>query len=725
MKGKYKFLLFALLIAFASCSFTSKSFDNSDKDKLLIQIITYLLEQGHFSPQELNDDFSQNVFEDYINQLDPFKRYFYASDIEEFEAYKNDIDDQIRAYDLTFFNLTHQRLLQRIAESKELYEQILDKPFDYAKDEVYSADYESFEFVESKREMKERWRKQLKFSTIANYDDLIAQQENEAEAQDIPEGSFSSKNEKAKREARKGLKDLEEEARLQTKESLDELYTYIDDRDRDDWFGVYINAMVEEFDPHTSYLPPADKERFDQTISGNFEGIGARLSKKRDAISVVELISGGPAWRANELEVGDEILKVKQEDEEEAVSIVGMRLDDAIKFIKGPKGTVVTLTLKRVDGTIEDISITRDIVELEETFVKSSIVEKDGQTFGVINLPKFYIDFDDATQRNAASDMKKELIRLKKQNVEGLVLDLRNNGGGSLQTVVDMVGLFIEEGPVVQVRTTGEPKEVYSDSDKSIYWDGPLVVLVNELSASASEIFAAAMQDYKRAIVLGSKQTYGKGTVQIIFDLNRMVKNNTKGDMGALRFTTQKYYRINGGSVQLEGVKSDVIVPDRYSYINIGEKDTDNPLPYDRIDAVNYEVWNNYYDYDTTIARSKARMAANEQLKLIDANAKWVKAMRERETYSLNYENYRKEMELNEEEVRQFEELSQYQTDLTFSSLPYELQLMDQDSVLKQKRVRWHESLSSDVYIEEALNVLHDLKMSYSINNKVATSVKN
>ena len=251
------------------------------------------------------------------------------------------------------------------------------------------------------------------------------------------------------------------------------------------------------------------------------------------------------------------------------------------------------------------------------------------------------------------------------------------------------------------------------------------MVLVNELSASASEIFAAAMQDYKRAIVLGSKQTYGKGTVQIIFDLNLMVKNNTKGDMGALRFTTQKYYRINGGSVQLEGVKSDVIVPDRYSYINIGEKDTDNPLPYDRIDAVNYEVWNNYYDYDTTIARSKARMAANEQLKLIDANAKWVKAMRERETYSLNYENYRKEMELNEEEVRQFEELSQYETDLTFASLPYELQLMEQDSVLKQKRVRWHESLSSDVYIEEALNVLHDLKMSYTINNKVATSVKN
>ncbi|MBO3115739.1 carboxy terminal-processing peptidase [Winogradskyella sp. DF17] len=725
MRGKYKFLLFALLIAFASCSFTNKTFDNSDKDKVLIQLITYLLDQGHFSPQELDDDFSQNVFVEYINRLDPYKRYFYASDIKEFEAYKYDIDDQIKAYDLTFFNLTHERLLQRVEESKKLYASILDKSFNYDKDEVFSADYENLDYVQSKREMKERWRKQLKFSSIANYDDLIAQRDNEIDSTNMPESEFSPENETTKGSEKKSLKELEEQARMETKEILDELHGYIDDRNRNDWFSVYINALVEEYDPHTSYLPPADKERFDQSISGNFEGIGARLSKKRDAISVVELISGGPAWRANELEVGDEIIKVKQEDEDEAVNIVGLRLDDAIKFIKGPKGTVVTLTLKKVDGTIENISIIRDVVELEETFVKSSTVDRDGKTFGVINLPKFYIDFDDRSKRTAAADMKKELIRLKEQNVEGLVLDLRNNGGGSLQTVVEMVGLFIEKGPVVQVKTTGEPKEVMSDTDESIYWDGPLVVLVNELSASASEIFAAAMQDYKRAIILGSEQTYGKGTVQIIFDLNRWVRNNSNGDLGALRFTTQKYYRIDGGSVQLEGVKSDVVVPDRYSYINIGEKDTNNPLPWDKIDPASYEEWDNYFDYETTIAKSKARMANNEQLKLIDANAKWVKSIRDRETYSLNYDEYRKEMELNDEEIKRFEKLSEYQTDLTFASLPYEVQLMEQDSVLSEKRARWHQNLSRDVYIEEALNVLNDLKMSYSIKNKVATSVKN
>jgi len=724
MKGNYKFLLLALLIAFASCSFTSKKFENPDKDKLLIELITYVLDQGHFDPKDINDDFSANVFKEYLNNLDPFKRYFYASDIKEFDVFKNQIDDQIKAFDVSFFSLTHERLLQRIGESQKVYTEILEKPFDFSQNENYSANYEKLEYVNSKREMKERWRQQLKFSTIANYDDAIAKRDVELDSNNLPESVFSANNEKSESKEKKSLKEIESEAREATKRSLDELYDYIDDRRRKDWFAVYINAIVEEFDPHTFYFAPEDKERFDRDMSGNFEGIGARLQKKIDGIMVNEIISGGPAWRANELEVGDQILKVRQEDEEEAINVVGMRLDDAIKFIKGPKGTEVTLTLKKVDGTVEDISITRDIVELEETYAKSSTVEKDGKTFGLINLPKFYINFKDYKKRNAASDIKQEILRLKEEGVVGLVLDLRNNGGGSLQTVVDIAGLFIEDGPVVQVKTTGQTKEVLSDRDKAIIWDGPLVILVNELSASASEILAAAMQDYKRGIVIGSKQTYGKGTVQTVFDLNNIVKNNTKGDMGALKFTTQKFYRINGGSTQLEGVKSDVVVPDRYSYIDIGEKDLENPLPWDKIDAADYSVWGNYFDYDTTISKSKERMAANEQLKLIDANAKWVKKIRDREVYSLNYNEYKKEMELNEEEAKRFSKLSEYKTNLTFNSLPYELKMMEQDSVLKEKRKRWHLALAKDVYVEEALNVLNDLKMTYAIK-KVATSVKN
>ncbi|SDB66103.1 carboxyl-terminal processing protease [Flavobacteriaceae bacterium MAR_2010_188] len=724
MRTNYKIMLVALLLAFASCSFTAKQDQDPDpeKDKLLVQLITYVLEQSHFSPKALNDEFSKNVYKDYFKQLDPFKRYFYQSDIDEFKKYELEIDDQIKDFDFTFFNLTHERFLQRMKESEDLYKEILAQPFDFAVAEEFNADYEDLTYVTSKKEMKERWRQQLKFSTIANYDDLL-KSNNELALEGVKESTDKDLG-TAEGKIVKSPAQLEEDARNATLRSLEELYDFIDERERKDWFAVYINAIVEEFDPHTFYFAPQDKERFDVEMSGNFEGIGARLQKKMDAVTVNEIISGGPAWRQNELEVGDQILKVRQEDEEKPVSIVGMRLDDAIKFIKGPKGTKVTLTLKKVDGTIEDLTITRDIVELEETYAKSSTVIKDDKKFGLINLPRFYVDFQDYNKRNAASDVKQEIERLKKEGIEGLIIDLRNNGGGSLQTVVDMAGLFIEEGPIVQVKSAGAEKEVFRDTDKSIAWDGPMVVLVNELSASASEILAAALQDYKRAIVIGSEQTYGKGTVQNVLDLNRLVRSNTNGDMGALKFTTQKFYRINGGSTQLEGVKSDVVVPDRYTYIGIGEKNEEFPMAWDEIGPVDFTPWENYYDYESTISRSKARMASNEQLKLIDDNAKWINTIRERDMYSLKYDDYKADLEKNEAAAKKFDKLSEYNTNLSFESLPYELDLMKKDSVLEEKRVRWHKSLSSDVYIEEALNVLNDLKMTYKIKNKVATSVK-
>lgn len=726
MKRNINILLLTLLLAFASCSFTTKTFDQSDdKDKLLVQLVTYVLEQGHFEPKDMNDEFSQHVFDDYLNQLDPFKRYFYESDINEFSAYKNELDNQLMEYDLSFFNLTHERLIQRMEESKSIYKEVLEQPFDFSIEEEFNTDYENAGYVNSKKEMKERWRQQLKFSAIANYHDLIKTQEAEAKRIEDIKSLGDAEKEKAFNKEMNDFKiksevELEAEARKSTLNSLNELYDFIDDRKREDWFAVFMNAVVVEFDPHTYYFAPEAKDRFDVDMSGNYEGIGARLQKKMDYITIVEVISGGSAWRQNKLEVGDVILKVRQEDEDEAVNVVGMRTDDAVKLIKGPKGTNVILTLKKVDGSIVDLSIPRDVIELEETYAKSSFVEKEGKIYGVINLPKFYADFDDYNKRNAASDIKKEIERLKAEGMEGLVLDLRNNGGGSLKTVVDMAGLFIKDGPIVQVRSTGEPQEVLQDRDRSITWDGPLVILVNELSASASEILAAAMQDYKRAIVIGSKQTYGKGTVQIVLDLNRMVRNNTNGDMGALKFTTQKFYRINGGSTQLEGVKSDVVVPDRYSYIDIGERDQENPLAWDKIAAAEYTIWDSYFDYESTIEKSKERMQNSEQLKLIDENAKWIKTIRDRNMFSLNYDDYRNKLEANEEEAKRFDKIAEYTTNLTFKSLPYENVLIEKDSVLKMKRDRWHESLAKDVYIEEALNVLNDLKMTYGIK-KVAT----
>ena len=701
MKRNFNIFLLSILVGFASCSFTTKTFDNPDKDKLLMQLVTYLLEQGHFQPKDFNDEFSKDVYSRFLNQVDPFKHYFYASDIETFRQYETELDDQIQNYDVQFFNLVYDKLLARIKETRTIYEAVLNTPFNYNIDETYQSDSEKLDFVSSTDDMKDRWRKQLKFSTLANYHDLVSEQESKSK-----DDNFTPKT----------LQQLEEESRASTLRSLQETAVYFDDMRREDWLSMYINAIAESFDPHTFYFAPQDKDRFDAAMSGKYEGIGARLQKKMDNISITELISGGSAWRQNKLQVGDIILKVRQENEEEAVSVVGMRLDDAVKLIKGPKGTNVILTLKRVDGTIEDLMIPRDEIELEETYAKSSVVEKGDYKFGVINLPKFYIDFQDVNSRNATSDIKQEIRRLKAEGVEGLVLDLRNNGGGSLKTVVDIGGLFIKDGPIVQVRTTGEDRKVLSDRDDSVEWGGPLVILVNEFSASASEILAAAMQDYKRAVIIGSKQTYGKGTVQNVIDLNMMIKNNTNGDMGAFKFTTQKYYRINGGSTQLEGVKSDVVVPDRYSYIDMGEKDQDNPLEWDEIQSASYDLWDSPIDYETTIRRSKERMAKSPEIKLIDENAKWIQKVRSKDLYSLKYIDYDAELARNKKESERFDSLKDYSTNLTFESLPYELPMMEQDSVFKINRERWHESLAKDIYMEEALNVLTDLNSTLKVN---------
>ena len=706
MKRNSKILVLVLLFAVASCSFTTKTFNDPNKDKTLIDLITYVLQNGHYDAKDIDDSFSKEVYADYLEALDPLKRYFYASDIEEFKAYEEKIDDQIQNKEIDFFDLTYQRLQKRMAESREMYKDILATPFDFTEDEVLKTDYENRTYVTSKEEMRERWEKQLKLSALGTYYDKKKEQERKLEK----DSGAEKKSDAA----------LEKEARDITRTSLEEYYDFNDDLQRKDWFSVYVNAIVEEFDPHTYYFAPTDKDRFDMAMSGKLEGIGARLQKKSDNIKVIEIISGGPAWRGGEIEVGDEIIKVKQEDEEEPVNIAGMRLEDAVGLIKGPKGTKVTLTVRKVDGTVEDIQITRDVVELEETYAKTSVVEKEGRTYGVINLPKFYFDMGDYSARNAASDVKQEIIRLKEQDMEGLVLDLRNNGGGSLKTVVDIAGLFIEEGPIVQVRSKRDGKEVLKDTDPSVLWDGPLVILVNELSASASEILAAAMQDYKRAIVIGSKQTYGKGTVQNVIDLNGIIRNSEFGDLGALKLTTQKFYRVNGGSTQLEGVKSDVVVPDRYSYIDIGEKDQENPLPWDKIEAADYEVWNDYVGFEETIKSSKARMAKNEQLKLIDDNARWIRDQRNENSFPLQFEEYRKEVEEDEEQAKRFDQIGDYKSNLTYESLPYEVDMFATDTVLAEKRERWHETLASDVYMEEAIHVLEDMKMNNIQNSKVA-----
>ncbi len=699
--------LFTLLIAFimclASCSFVSKDFDTSDKDNLIIQLITYVLDQAHYLDKEINDEFSEKVFDTFLENLDPYKRYFYASDIEEFSKYKYLIDDAFKNPNLDFFELVYKRYNKRILESEKILNDILSKPFDFNKDEVCECDFEELDYVKTKDQLFDRWRKLLKIYVIENYhneieDDLRKSKE---------DSDFILRNPVL----------IEKKTRETLKETMQQNYAFIsEEMQRSDWFSVYINSFVSQYDPNTSYLDPESKDRFDVDMSGNYAGIGARLQKKIDKVEITEVISGGPAWRDNILEKGDAILKVRQDKEDEPVGILNMRLSEAVKLIKGKKGTKVHLTVKKVDGTVTEVTVKRDIVLLEETYIKSSIVEKDNNTYGLINIPKFYIDFDNQSNRDAAKDLRTEIERLKEQGIQGLVIDLRNNGGGALKTVVDMAGMFIKNGPVVQVKYFDKEKQVLSDRDRSVLWTGPLVILVNEGSASASEILAAAMQDYKRAIIIGGNQTWGKGTVQNVFPLNRMVRGNTNGDLGALRYTTQKYYRINGGSVQLEGVKSDINVPYRYKYLEFGEKDSENPLQWDEIDKVEFDTWNSNFNFEEAITKSNKRMANNEYLKLVDENAKWIKSVRDNKLINLNYDKFKLELEENSSITKKFKALNDYSMNYSFKSLPYELDLIKNDSVLGLKRERWHKSLNKDFYIDEALNVLSDLRFSYLDN---------
>lgn len=723
MKRNYKILIVVVAISamfwsFKALDLFTVSQNTSEKDKVLLELLTFVIERGHYDPIAIDDAFSEKLYDDYLLGLDPSKRFFLDSDIASFEKFRKQLDDQILNKDLSFFDETYQVLTKRIEESKSFYTEILSKPFDFTKKESIDTDYEKLPYAKNKNELKERWYMQVKLSVLSSLADEVRLQET-GEPSEILDDELDIKPEPVskpikKDEPKKSFEQLEKEARESSLKSLNEYFDFVQDLDRNDWFGIFVNAIASRFDPHTNYMAPDDKERFDVSMSGRFEGIGAKLQKKNDYTEITELISGGPAWRGKELEPGDMILKVAQGNEE-PIDIVGMRLDNVVKKIKGPKGTEVRLTVKKVDGTVKVISMIRDVVETEETYAKSSILEKSGKKYGIIYLPKFYIDFENDENRDAAKDVAIEVERLKAEKVEGIIIDVRDNGGGSLKTVVDITGLFIEQGPIVQIKTTGKNKEVLFDGDSRIQWDGPLVVMVNNFSASASEILAAAIQDYKRGIIIGSKQTYGKGTVQNVIDLNNFVRGNSLGDLGALKTTTQKFYRINGGSTQLEGVHSDIVIPDRYSYISVGERDMDNAMPWTKIDPADYQVWDKLTNYDIALKNSKERLAQSEQVNLIEENAKWISERRENYIYSLNLEEFMAEQKMLEEKSKKYRALDKYKSNLTFQALPHELKIMNEDDLFKEKRKRWFDALSKDIYVNEAVNVLDDLNQSNKI----------
>ena len=679
---------------------SANKFDDPNKDKLLVELVSVVLDRLHYNPKIIDDEFSNSVYNDYIKAIDPQKRFLSKTDIEKFEQYRTLIDEQIKSSSIDFFNLTYETLMSRVDEVESFYLDILNHPFDFNIDETLNTDFEELDYAEGVSDHIAIWRKRLKLSTL---DGFVTKKiiQDEKEPSDDTEKELKSDIE------------IEAESRDAIRNNLKDFFVFNEDLERMDWFSIYLNSIVNQFDPHTAYLAPQAKDVFDQNISGKFQGIGARLLKRNQQVEIAEIIIGGPVWRDKLLNIGDLILGVSQTPDEEPVDISIMKLTDAVDLIKGEKGTKVYLMVKRVDGGIEQVEITRDIVELEETYAKSSLIFQDSKKYGFITLPSFYFDLNDYGQRNAASDIKKEIIKLKNENVSGIIMDLRGNGGGSLKTAVDITGFFIDQGPVVQVKSIGGRKEVLKDQDSSIIWNGPLVILVNEFSASASEILAAALQDYNRAIIIGSKQTYGKGTVQNILSLNQFISGNTYGELGYIKLTTDKFYRISGGSTQLEGVKSDVVFPNRYSYIDIGERDLDNPLSWDQINSAKYAPLAKQIYYDKTLENSKNRISKNEFFNIIDEQARWVKEQQEDNTVSLNYNIYKMDLDNTKKESEKFKKIDDFKSNYRFEWLRDNVLNEEIPDEIIERRNRWVEDLQKDLYVDEAINILGDLSSFY------------
>ena len=695
-----RFSIIITILSLAIFGFTLKKnkLSDPDKEKVLLEIVKYVVEKGHYNSIDLDDNFSVKIFDDFISKLDPQKRFFTVNDIRQLNRYKYKIDDQIKNYQLEFFEETYKTYNQRVSDAKLFVDKVFETDFDFSEDEFIDLNNDSISFSFGKNQLFQRWRKQIKYSVL----DIVTQR-------------YSSDS--------LDFNEIKTNAISTVKKNTNDFFEYANELDRDDWFSVFVNSFVSQFDPHTFYFKPDDKEKFDVSISGKFDGIGARLSRADGNVKIVDVIIGGPVWRDKLLDVGDVILAVGQGDDE-LVSIYGMKLDDSIKLIKGPAGTVVTLRVKKIDGQIQDVKIKRDEVELEETFAKSTVISKNDNNYGYISLPKFYADFDNYKNRNSANDVKNEIIKLKNNGIQGLILDLRNNGGGSLQTVVEMTGLFIEKGPVVQVKSIGNRKKVLYDRDPQVYWDGPLVLLINEMSASASEIISAALQDYNRAIIIGSEKSFGKGTVQNIVDLNRFI-SNTDYDMGALKVTTDIFYRINGESVQLEGVQSDIIIPDSYMYIFNGERDEKNPIKWDKIGPATYTKWNKYSDkFNYVKDQINKKLDQNKLINNIYDRAEWIRNQQNQKNVPLNIVEYKNYQKNQKQKASQFDNISKYQNELSFKLLKAEKPFINANRELFEARAKWHESLSKDIFIDQAVNALNlidnSIKTNYilAVNNK-------
>ena len=698
-----KLLFFAPLMTLMFC-FNSPQNDEEKMQTIMISVkntLSYL----HYSPKPINDAYSVDVFDKYLEMMDPAKKFLLQSDVDEFTKHKTKLDDYLNRGDISFFNLTVDRLNARTKEVEKLSQDILSKPINFDENEELILEPKLKAYPKNQEELRNEWKKFIKYNILQEIETLNAKEQTQKEKKDSV-NKFKLKD-TIKLQI---LTPQQKQAKAtdEVKDLLTSMFKRYDKRKKMDWFSVYMNAYTEVFDPHTNYFSPQDKEDFDVSFKGKVIGIGATIQESKGKIKIGTLVVGAPAWKSKQISEGDEILKVQSKKGEEPINVSGMLVDEAVRFIRGEKGSEVVLTLRKKDGSIKEVKMIREEVAIEDTFARSIIVNSpNGKKYGFINLPGFNADFEDAKGRNASDDIKAELIKLKAQNVEGIILDLRNNGGGSLTEVVDIMGLFMKNGPVVQVKDGNGKIQVLKNKQNDPIWTGPLVIMQNELSASASEILAGAMQDYGRAVIVGSPQSFGKGTVQTFVELNRFL--NTSDDFGALKLTIQKFYRVNGKSTQLKGVDSDIPMKDIFTYEEIGERYDNYALPWDQVSTSGFAPLNTL-NMSNLVNNSAKRLTQNKNYQLLLESAQWKEKLDKEEKVTLNLKEFESLMKARKEQIEKFKSLIKFNNGLNFTLHADEAKRGKTDEVFAKKSENWLKNLKRDIYLQETVNIISEMK---------------
>ncbi|WP_301922800.1 carboxy terminal-processing peptidase [Ferruginibacter sp.] len=719
MSKKFLPVLLVLTVASLFVAFQTQGREGDNpktKNEKILRNVGLLLEQGHYSPKNINDSFSKQVLNRFVKDLDADKSIFLQSDIDSFSKYNNRIDDEIHGAKLESFYAINDSYTRRLNQASKYFIDLLSKPFDYTKDENVLLDGDKLRYPKTEADKKEVWRKRLKYMVLSKYADMLDDREANKDKKQtaVAADSLSTIGKAApKKFVYKVDSTLEREARGMIKKQIDRYFTTLKTHNtNDELFSVFVNAITGEMDPHSSYFAPVDSRGFNEMMSGKFYGIGAQLKEDESKIKIASLITGMPAWKSGEIGVNDEVIKIGQGNAE-PVDVTGYAVTDAVKLIRGSEaGTEVRLTVRKPDGSIKIVSLKRGEIKLDDTFAKSAII-KGEHKIGYIYLPEFYMDFEKPNGAKCSEDVAKEIVKLKAENVEGIVIDLRGNGGGSLPEVVKMAGLFIEDGPICQVRGRDEKQPyLWKDRDKSILYSGPLTVMVDEGSASASEIFAAAIQDYKRGIIIGSSSTYGKGTVQRTIPLNPEAENpalaKTSEDLGTVKLTLQKFYRINGGATQLKGVTPDVVIPDRYEFFKSREKDNDAALSWDEIGKAEYHPWVSTYSTNAVINAANQQVNTSPTFKNMKQQVEWIDKKNDKEV-SLNLVKYKADLQQMKVAYKQLDSLYKLPKELNVLNSPSDTVGFGADKDKRERNKQFLNRIKGDVYIDETVKVMNNM----------------